>query len=275
MRDQSYPKATEAPPDPKARSHPLPSLLPPGFRLPLSTQTGRFRLLLRKTGVQSAPKPPRLLLPCRLGWLPHTGTPRDSRGRDGLTATAGAQHPARPRGALCPEAAPGRVGARGPRLMLSGTRGHGKTSVPGADGDVPAVKEPSPAGSPRKAPSRPPPSRQVLTSGQDSPARSGPARPRSLHRRCSPRCRCRRSARAVEARASPRGASRPRRSAHPPIGCERGVICIAAPRPWQGVNHGRRGADGGAAAQSMRRAGFLRLLLRLLLLLLRPLGKRK
>lgn len=93
------------------------------------------------------------------------------------------------------------------------------------------------------------PSRQVLTPGTAGQARSArPVRSRrgSLRPRCSPRCRCRRSARAVESSAGPRGTSRPRRSARPPIGCYRDLICMAAPRPWRGVTHRRRGADGGA-----------------------------
>lgn len=127
---------------------------------------------------------------------------------------------------------------------------------------MPEVKERRPAGSLRKAPSSPPPSRQVLTPGRTAAPHSAP-----LRLRCSPRCRCRRSVRAVGARAGARGASRPRRSAHPSIGCERRLICIAAPRPWTGLNDRHRGADGGAATGALGCVLFLRFLR-----LLRPLG---
>lgn len=161
---------------------------------------------------------------------------------------------------------------------------------------MPAVKEPSPAASPRKAPSRPPPPRQVLTPGQDragqdrtgqgragqdrtrqdragQPGRSRPASPAPLPAPPLPPQRPRRRGK----RWSPPGVP-PRRSAHPSIGCERGgvVICIAAPRPWRAVSHGRRGAADGWRGRLWGRAPcpflFLFLLLLIFLLLLRPSG---
>lgn len=212
LRDRSYRRQLRTQ---KPGLHPRPSLLPPGFRLPLSTQTGQFRLLSDKTEVRSAPRAPRPLPPRRLGWpaLRAPDTDRDSPRQQGMGRADRHRRtpsPGPPQGRPPSRSSSGPAGRRGTPADAERGSGIRRRSRPGSrrgEGAHPGrfPEESAVSSSPILTGTHP---------GQGSPSRPGRSRPVPL----PPKCRCRRSTRAVEAGACPRRAPRPLRPSRPPIG---------------------------------------------------------